>query len=101
MDTVNLATIPGTNVPVAINTINQGYPSASYPASNCLTANPNYVAHSSMYNANSPSGIVNYPGFTDVFTAAAEVSCGSLYTIKLLIADVLDGAYNSAVFLGA
>ncbi len=101
MDTVNLAKIPGTNVPVAINTINQGYPSGGWPASNCLTANPNYVAHSSMYNANTPTGIINYPGFTDVFTAAANVSCGSLYTIKLQIADVADGSFNSAVFLGA
>ncbi|CAI8317276.1 MAG: Uncharacterised protein [Owenweeksia sp. TMED14] len=101
IDTVNLATIPGTNVPVAINTINQGYPSGSYPASNCLAANPNYVANSSMYNPNSPTAIVNYPGFTDVFTAKAEVTCGSLYTIKLIIADVLDGSLNSAVFLGA
>ena len=38
IDTVNLAVIPGTSTPVAVNTINQGYPSGSYPASNCLTA---------------------------------------------------------------
>lgn len=102
IDTVNLAVIPGTNVPVAVNTINQGYPSGSYPASNCLSANPNYVAHSSYYNANSGgSSIVNLEGFTDVFTAKAGVKCGVPYTIKLMISDVSDGALNSAVFLGA
>ena len=47
----NIATIPGTNVPIAVNTINSGSPSGSYPASNCSSANPNFVAHSGYYNA--------------------------------------------------
>ena len=104
IDTVNLATIPGTNTPVAINTINQGFPSGvpPYPASNCLSANPNYVAHATYYNPNTGgSSIVNLEGFTDVFRAKAGVVCGIPYTIKLLIADVVDGLFNSAVFLGA
>ncbi|MEY2972166.1 MAG: hypothetical protein RL738_1007, partial [Bacteroidota bacterium] len=102
IDTVNLAVIPGTTVPVAVNTINQGFPSGGNPASNCLNANPNYVAHSSYYNANTGGGsIVNLEGFTDVFTAKAGVKCGVPYTIKLMISDVSDGALNSAVFLGA
>ena len=102
IDTVNLAVIPGTTVPVAVNTINQGFPSGSYPASNCLSANPNYVAHAAYYNSNSGgSSIVNLEGFTDVFIAKAGVKCGVPYTIKLMISDVSDGALNSAVFLGA
>lgn len=102
IDTVNLATIPGTNTPVAVNTINQGFPSGANPASNCLNANPNYVAHATYYNPNTGgSSIVNLEGFTDVFRAKAGVVCGIPYTIKLMIADVADGALNSAVFLGA
>ncbi|MEY4478504.1 MAG: hypothetical protein RL276_809, partial [Bacteroidota bacterium] len=34
IDTVNLAVIPGTTTPVAVNTINQGYPSGGNSASN-------------------------------------------------------------------
>ena len=102
IDTVNLAVIPGTTTPVAVNTINQGYPSGSWPASNCSSANPNYVTNSVFYNANSGgTSIINMEGFTDVFTAKASVSCGSLYTIKMFICDVSDGALNSAVFIGA
>jgi gliding motility-associated-like protein len=102
IDTVNLAVIPGTTTPVAVNTINQGYPSGSWPASNCSSANPNYVTNSVFYNANSGgTSIINMEGYTDVFTAKASVSCGSLYTIKMFICDVSDGALNSAVFIGA
>ena len=102
IDTVNLAVIPGTTTPVAVNTINQGFPSGSWPASNCSSANPNYVTNSVFYNANSGgTSIINMEGYTDVFTAKASVSCGSLYTIKMFICDVSDGALNSAVFIGA
>ena len=102
IDTVNLAVIPGTTTPVAVNTINQGFPSGSWPASNCLSANPNYVSNAVYYNANSGgTSIINMEGFTDVFTARASVSCGALYTIKMFICDVSDGALNSAVFIGA
>jgi gliding motility-associated-like protein len=102
IDTVNLAVIPGTTTPVAVNTINQGYPSGSWPATNCSSANPNYVTNAVYYNANvGGTSIINMEGFTDVFTARASVSCGSLYTIKMFICDVSDGALNSSVFIGA
>ncbi|MFZ9778474.1 MAG: choice-of-anchor L domain-containing protein, partial [Schleiferiaceae bacterium] len=101
MDSINLATIPGTNTPVAINTINGGAPTGSGTIANCLAANPNFVAHSVYFNANSSLGTINFNGFTDVFKAKAGVVCGYPYTIKLLIADVMDGSFNSAVFLGA
>ncbi len=111
-DTVNLAVIPNTTIPVAINTINSGPPG---PTPNpCLFANPNYIADSVYFNVNppgivppqpaSPGGshnLVNLSGFTDVFKAKAKVVCGIPYRIVLEIADVSDGAYNSAVFLGA
>ena len=101
IDTVNLATIPGTNIPVAINTINQGFPSGGNSASNCLSANPNYVAHSAYYNSNTSGNTVSLEGYTDVLTAKAQVVCGIPYTLELTIADVADGAYNSAVFIGS
>jgi gliding motility-associated-like protein len=98
---INLATIPGTTIPVAINTINQGFPSGSYPASTCAAANPNYVANSVYYVGNSSQAGVNMAGWTVPLTAKAQVTCGNVYRIKLAIADVADGALNSAVFLKA
>ena len=104
IDTINLATIPGSNIPVAINTINQGFPSGSNPASNCLNANPNYVQNSSYYNGNnSGSGGLNtgYGGYTDVFKAKAQITCGALYSLWIEIGDISDGSFNSAVFIGS
>lgn len=98
--TVNLATIPNTSVPVAINTINQGSPGSAGTASNCLSANPNYVAHSVYYNASSGT-ITSLGGYTDKFTAKAQVKCGNVYTIRLAIANVSDHILSSAVFLEA
>ena len=94
----NLATIPGTSIPIAVNTINSGSPSGSYPSSNCTSANPNFVAHSAYYNASNGS-ITTLDGYTDKFTATAEVECGGWYTIRLKLANVSDNALSSAVFL--
>ena len=110
-DTVNLAVIPNTTTPVAINTINSGV-NPPPPNPICLLANPNYIANSVYFNVNPPgigtpssfggsNNLVNLSGYTDVFKAKAQVVCGLPYTIVLEIADVSDGAYNSAVFLGA
>ncbi|MCT4622902.1 MAG: choice-of-anchor L domain-containing protein [Schleiferiaceae bacterium] len=96
---VNLATIPGTSVPVAINTINQGFPSSPGNASYCLNANPNYVLHSAWYAGNNPA--ISLTGNTKKFTAKAQVTCGNAYTIKLKLANASDHALSSAVFLEA
>jgi len=98
--TVNLATIPGTSTPVAINTINQGFPGSAGTASACLTANPNYVANSVFYNASSGS-TVSLGGYTQKFTATAQVVCGNYYEIRLAICNTSDHALSSAVFLEA
>lgn len=101
LSTQNIAKIPNSNVPVAINTLNSGSPSGAYPASNCLNANPNYVAHS-QYFVNNPSlNAINFNGYTQVLKAKAAVLCGNVYHIKLAICDVSDGILNSGVFLGA
>lgn len=97
-DTVNLATIPGTTIPVAINTINQGFPSGG-SAAPCLAANPNYVAHSVFYAGNSP--LTSMSGNTKKFTAKAQVVCGEAYDIRLKLANASDHALSSAVFLEA
>jgi gliding motility-associated-like protein len=97
--TVNLATIPNTTVPVAINTINGGAPTGGGQHATCLAANPNYVAHSVFFAGNSPLTSLN--GITEKFTAKAQVVCGQSYVIKLKLANASDGAFDSAVFLEA
>jgi gliding motility-associated-like protein len=93
----NIATIPGTSIPIAVNTINQGFSSTGSDAQ-CLSANPNYVAHSAYYNSSNGT-ITTLDGYTDKFTATAEVECGGWYTIRLKLANVSDNWLSSAVFL--
>lgn len=87
----NIALIPNTNTPVAIDNVNNGY-SASEPASgpcnNCA-----------FYVDNSSGAAVQYDGHTTVLTAEVVVTPCQTYHIKLAVADAGDGALDSGVFL--
>src|SRR5690554_5237848 len=98
----NIALIPGTEIPVAINTVNSGSPTGG-PASNCFNANPDWIEHSQYFvsNPSNPADDIQYPGMTQTFTATSEVQCGEWYHIKLAIGDAVDTGWNSAVFLEA
>ena len=85
----NVALIPGTNLPVTIDTVNPG-DNAAY------------------YNNNDPSEFspspfpFEYDGFTDVFTASVlNLTAGNTYHLKLAIADRGDMSLDSGVFLAA
>ncbi|NUO01791.1 MAG: gliding motility-associated C-terminal domain-containing protein, partial [Saprospiraceae bacterium] len=98
---VNIALIPGTNLPVRINNINSGQVGAAGSLNNC-TPPAGSLAFSQFYNDNLNSSVQPvYDGFTDVFTAEAIVIPCNVYTIKLLICDVSDGSHDSGVFLEA
>lgn len=68
--------------------------------------NINSVANSELYNDNvadedgeHPNSGTNIGGYTNVLTFTAPVTPGELNTIKLAIADVNDGIYDSFVVL--
>lgn len=98
----NIALIPGTDLPVTINNVNPGVPgSAGGTVGNCSPPNGS-LDYSGFYNDNNNANVMPvYDGITDVFTAEAIVQPCNVYTIKLLIADVGDTAYDSGVFLEA
>ncbi len=100
---INIATIPGSDTPIGVNTINSGVPSGFNDAQNCLDANPNFVADSQYFVNNNPpaSDDIQFPGMTVTLTASAIVTCGDTYHIKLAIADASDGALDAGVFLEA
>jgi gliding motility-associated-like protein len=89
----NIALIPGTNLPVAINSVNSGSPGIYGSASNCMS-----LSYSQYYTSNSYQQPV-FDGFTVPLVAIAKVIPCQTYHIKLCIADVSDGAYDSGVFL--
>ncbi len=77
---VNVATIPGTTIPVEINTIN-------------ATVNSQY------YLDNSTSLNFVFDGYTVPLEAKFFAQAGGSYHVKLVIADVSDSAFDSAIFL--
>ncbi len=79
----NIAFVPGTTIPVEINSINQTV-NAQY-----------YVDNLSGMNANT----FVFDGYTVPLTATFYAQVGSTYHIKLVIADVSDAAFDSAIFL--
>ncbi|MBU2938792.1 T9SS type B sorting domain-containing protein [Lacinutrix sp. C3R15] len=80
----NLAILPD-GTPVSVTNIND--------AAACR-ANVEYFAG---YNL----GSTNYGGRTEVLTANAVVTPNQAYEIKIVVADQLDSAYDSAIFLEA
>jgi gliding motility-associated-like protein len=87
---VNIARVPGsTNTPVSINNIHPNN------GAGCNAKNAQF------YNTVGTSSLPVYDGMLDVFTAQAIVQPCKEYTIKLIIADLGDGIYDSGVFLEA
>jgi PKD repeat protein len=76
----NIALVPGTALPVSINNINAG-------------KNAQY------YIDNTGGASIQYDGFTTPLQAKAKVTPCETYHLKLVIADVLDGIFDSGVFI--
>lgn len=98
---VNLARVPGTNIPVAINTINPGTPGVfGGNGSSCTSMDPNWQDNS-VYYVNNPLGspTVELDGFTVPLMAGAQVQCGQQYHIKIAICNTTDGQLDSAVLI--
>jgi hypothetical protein len=77
----NIALIPGTEVPVSINNVNQD-------------VNPEYYVFND-------TDFIQYDGFTTVLTAESEVEPMETYHIKLAIGDISDYIFDSGVLLQA
>lgn len=99
---INIARVPNSNIPIAINTVNPGTPGSSGgQASVCAAADPNWQSNSQYYVNNGAGASVCYDGFTVVLTARHPVQCGQTYHIKMAIGDGSDSSFDSGVFLEA
>lgn len=88
----NIALIPGTSLPVTINTVNGGTVGSFGNISNCTSLDYSYL-----YIDNSYQPV--FDGLTVPLVAIAKVIPCQTYHIKLCIADVSDGILDSGVFL--
>jgi gliding motility-associated-like protein len=90
----NIALVPGTGIPISINTVNGNCTVASKCGGGCCNSNSKY------YVDNTSGTTIGYGGFTTVIKAESPVQCGQVYHIKIAIADAGDPFYDSGVFLG-
>lgn len=93
----NIALIPNTAIPVAINNVNYGDTFSGPPPGPCM----NCAYYVDNYANGGSYSLIQYDGFTTVLTAKYPVVCGETYHIKLVIADCFDQNYDSGVFLEA
>jgi hypothetical protein len=88
----NIALVPGTILPVAINSVNNGYAIPGTPTSGPGT--------NSEYFIDNLNGLtIEYDGFTVPLEAKVAVIPGETYHFKLAIADASDGIFDSGVLL--
>lgn len=101
---VNIALVPITSLPVAVNNINGGWADGGLPATNPAyyvdNHDPDYSALPP-YAAPSPVYILQYDGTTVILAAQTNISANTSYHIKIAIADATDEVYDSAVFIKA
>lgn len=100
-NTKNIALIPGTNLPVSINTVNNGTPGSGTPE-NC-TFTPQGIAS---YIDNTTALLnpiiyqrLRFNGLTKVIQAGVKVIPCQVYTLTFTISDVTDRSYDSGVFI--
>lgn len=86
----NIAIIPGDTIPVAINNVNNGS-----SINGCPPSHPEfYVAYDTLMGQHAA-----YDGLTTTLPAKFVVTPGETYHIKISLADVGDGVFDSGVFL--
>lgn len=90
---LNIATLPGTNIPVNPTNIHD-------LTATCFPGDLGEFAVPQLYDVDGEDdGTTLYFGRTVPLTATAQVVPGETYTIKLAIADRSDNILNSAVFI--
>jgi hypothetical protein len=79
---VNIALVPGTTTPIAIN-------------------NVNHINNTTYFHDNEiiPGAEIQYDGYVSLVTEPFAIEPNQVYHIVLLVSDVGDGIYDSGVFL--
>jgi hypothetical protein len=94
----NICMIPGTTLPVSINSINPGVPGPYGTTGGCTS-----VAYSSLFvnNIALGSSLVCLDGQTAPLLTAKPLNAYTVYHAKIVVADAGDGIYDSGVLLEA
>lgn len=90
----NVALIPGTSLPVSINSVNNGSAWFLFNPVNCIS-----LSYSALYVDNTGGQVTQFDAYTVPLTATIAVNSCDTYHIKLVIADVNDPLWDSGVFI--
>lgn len=82
----NIALLPDDSSIVSINTVHDSSTACATP-------------FDSLYIDNSTDTNIVFDGFTQVLTAGISLPAGQNYHFKIVVADVMDGIFDSGVFL--
>ena len=94
---VNIARLPISNLPITVNTLNRGMAGAQGNLGLC-NMNPGWLMDT-IYYINNDFGLnTQLDAYSVVLTARTIVQPGALYQLKIAIADINDGNFDSAVF---
>ncbi len=99
----NIALVPGTGQEVSIDAVNI-QSNAAYYVDNVPIGQPQNANGCVPADLNNPGAAemdIEYDGFTTVLTATANVQACETYHIRMVVGDVNDGIFDSAVFLEA
>lgn len=101
-NSMNLATLPESDVPISISTINNGSFQTG-PCENCE------YFHQSIADDLFPAQLLNpiftdpyypqYNGYSSLLKARGDLQCGQSYHIKILLGHSDDGGIDSGVFI--
>ncbi|MBX7050626.1 MAG: T9SS type A sorting domain-containing protein [Flavobacteriales bacterium] len=92
----NIALVPNTNMPVSINTINNGSPGSHGSAPICES-----LSNSQYYVNNAGGTTIGYDGFTVVMSSHLTITPGASYHFKFALADISDGLWDAGIFIKA
>jgi len=84
----NIAILPDSTTIVSINTVHD-----NTVGTNCPTP------FDSLYVDNSNDTTIAFDGYTQMLTAGINLNAGDTYHFKIVVADVMDGIFDSGVFL--
>ncbi len=95
--TKNFAVAPASDLPIAVNTVNNGTAGAFADGTPCILTNSAYFINN---NDGTPGPIFcEMDGLTMKLTASVELTPGVTYHLKFALADVGDEAWDTSVFI--
>jgi len=97
----NIATIPGTDIPVGVNTINDGNVGDEGGDIIFCEAPLGSIEYSDLFINNRNGDWLEFDGITSALSAEAQIIPCEKYRMVIAVADVSDHLYDSGVFLRA